>query len=100
MNDFINKFPNELIKLDMLLDFDVAENILNKNLFKTNKIHLRISSLDIMFNKNLNFRDNQNIEEISFNIFDLDDIYFYKKKPDITYLLFLKYLNKLIPKNI
>ena len=100
MNDFTNKFPNELIKLDMLLDPDIVEYILNKNLLKTNKIHLRISSLDIMFNKNLNFRDNQNIEEISFNIFDLDDIYFYNNNPDITYLLFLKYLNKLIPTNV
>jgi len=103
MNDFTNKFPNELIKLDMLLDFDVVENILDKNLFKTNKIHLRISSLDIMFNKNLDFRDNQNIEEISFNIFDSDDkyiLYSYNKNPGITYLLFLKYLNKLIPKNV
>ena len=87
----------------MLLDPDIVEYILNKNLLKTNKIHLRISSLDIMFNKNLNFRDNQNIEEISFNIFDSDDkyvIYSYTKKPYITYLLFLKYLNKLIPKNV
>ena len=52
MNDFTNKFPNELIKLDMLLDSDIVEYILNKFLSKifsttskSNSISNFISSL-------------------------------------------------------
>ena len=111
MNNYIKNNSNEIIELNLLLDDDLVGTIINKNLLKTNKISLIITSLQFLFTKNIdfNFKDNKNIEQIYFEIIDEDlppsNIYNKLDYLDcfnyvIFYLLVLKYFNKFIPKNI
>ena len=115
MNNYIKNNPNELIELDLLLDIDIVQNIINKNLLKTNKISLMITSIELALNKNINFKNNKNIEQIYFNIISpekeinfLMDTYLYnnidinKDQPYylVYYLLILKYFNNFIPSYI
>ena len=111
MNNYIKNNSNEIIELNLLLDDDLVGTIINKNLLKTNKISLIITSLQFLFTKNIdfNFKDNKNIEQIYFEIIDEDlppfNIYNKLNYLDninylIFYLLVLKYFNKFIPKNI
>lgn len=110
MNNYIKENPNESIELDLLLDIDIVLEIINKNLLKTNKIELIISSLNILFNQNLNFRNKTNIEKIYFKIIDkkvnrnpdYNKIYITFEEYDtaFNYLLFLIYFKKLIPESI
>ena len=110
MNNYIKDNPNESIELDLLLDIDIVLEIINKNLLKTNKIELIISSLNILFNQNLNFRNKTNIEKIYFKIIDkkvnrnpdYNKIYITFEEYDtaFNYLLFLIYFKKLIPESI
>lgn len=110
INNYIKDNPNESIELDLLLDKDIVLEILNKNLLKTNKIELIISSLNILFNQNLNFRNKTNIEKIYFKIIDknknrnrdYNQIYINFEEYDraFDYLIFLIYFKRLIPESI
>ena len=110
INNYIKDNPNESIELDLLLDKDIVLEILNKNLLKTNKIELIISSLNILFNQNLNFRNKTNIEKIYFKIIDKNknrnrdynqiNINFEEYDRAFDYLLFLIYFKRLIPESI
>ena len=110
INNYIKDNPNESIELDLLLDIDIVLEILNKNLLKTNKIELIISSLNILFNQNLNFRNKTNIEKIYFKIIDknknrnrdYNQIYINFEEYDraFDYLIFLIYFKRLIPESI
>ena len=111
MNNYLKNNSNELIELNLLLDVDIVGEIINKNLLKTNKISLLLTSLNLLFTKsiNFNFKNNKNIEQIYFNIIDEDitPFYIYNKlnvldnpADVIYYLLVLKYFNKFIPNNI
>ena len=110
INNYIKDNPNDSIELDLLLDKDIVLEILNKNLLKTNKIELIISSLNILFNQNLNFRNKTNIEKIYFKIIDknknrnrdYNQIYINFEEYDraFDYLLFLIYFKRLIPESI
>ena len=110
MNDYIRKNRNKSIKLDLLLDVDIVQEIINKNLLETNKISLTISSLNLLFNKNLNFKKNKNIEKIFFQIIEPNEdalpnyntIFINLKEPfkAINYLLFIKYFDRLIPETV
>jgi len=110
MKDYIRKNPNKSIKLDLLLDIEIVQEIINKNLLETNKISLIISSLDLLFNQNLNFKKNTNIEKIFLNIIEpnndaspkYNSIFINLKDPfnAISYLLFIKYFDRLIPETV
>ena len=110
INNYIKDNPNDSIELDLLLDKDIVLEILNKNLLKTNKIELIISSLNILFNQNLNFRNKTNIEKIYFKIIDknknrnrdYNQIYINFEEYDraFDYLIFLIYFKRLIPESI
>lgn len=110
MKDYIRKNPNECIKLDLLLDVDIVQEIIDKNLLETNKISLTISSLNLLFNQNLNFKKNTNIEKIFLKIIDKNNdsppkyncIFINLKEPfnAINYLLFMKYFDRLIPETV
>ena len=111
MNDYIRKNPNKTIKLDLLLDVDIVQDIINKNLLETNKISLTISSLELLFNPNINFKKNTNIEKIFLKIIDpknddnfpnYNEIFINLQQPfhAINYLLFLKYFDRLIPETV
>ena len=69
MNDYIKNNPNALIELELLLDIDLIENIIQKNLLKTKRLSLTITSLDLILNEKINFKNDLNIEQIYFNIF-------------------------------
>ena len=111
MNEYIKNNQNEIIELDMLLDMDIIKDIKNKKLLKTNNISLIISSLNILFNQDLNVRKIKNIKKIYFNIVEskeFNDHYSYnniildlnEENHAIDYLLFLKYFERLIPETI
>ena len=110
MKDYIRKNPNKYLKLDLLLDFDIVQEIINKNLLETNKISLTISSLNLLFNQNLNFKKNTNIEKIFLKIIEpnndappkYNSIFINLKEPfnAINYLLFMKYFDRLIPETV
>lgn len=110
INNYIKDNPNDSIELDLLLDKDIVLEILNKNLLKTNKIELIISSLNILFNQNLNFRNKTNIEKIYFKIIDKNknrnrdynqiNINFEEYDRAFDYLIFLIYFKRLIPESI
>ena len=110
MNNYIKNNPNELIELELLLDIDIIETIINKTLLKTNRLSLKISSLNFLLNKNINFKNNKNIEQIYFNFPFPEKEYssqyynklYIKDKPYylVYYLLVIKLFGKLIPKNI
>lgn len=112
MSNYIKKNTEELIELDLLLDYDIVQTIINKNLLSTNKISLVITFLELSLNKNINFKNNKNIEQIYFNIiFPNQDIikhmpkYAYNEISNnysflVCYLLALKIFNNIIPENI
>ena len=110
MKDYIKKNPNKCIKLDLLLDVDIVKEIINKNLLETNKISLTISSLDLLFNQDLNFKKITNIEKIFLKIVEpnndatpkYNSIFINLKEPfnAINYLLFIKYFQRLIPETV
>ena len=112
MNNYIKKNSDELIELDLLLDCDIVQTIINKNLLNTNKISLVITSLELSLNKNINFKNSKNIEQIYFNIVSPNqDIirqmpkYAYNEIYNnylflVYYLLALKIFNNIIPENI
>ena len=64
MNNYLKNNSNELIELNLLLDVDIVGEIINKNLLKTNKISLFLTSLNLLFTKSINFdfKNNKNIE--------------------------------------
>ena len=112
MNNYIKKNSDELIELDLLLDCDIVQTIINKNLLNTNKISLVITSLELSLNKNINFKNNKNIEQIYFNIVSPNQDIF-RQMPKyayneiynnylflVYYLLALKIFNNIIPENI
>lgn len=124
MNNYIKNNPNEIIEFNLELDKEIIQNIISNNLLKTKKISLILSSYEIFCDKELNFKNYDNIEQIYFdikmnknfsyndNIINNKDIIFYEKNEykynelemnpiyEIYYLLNLKYFNKFIPKNI
>ena len=110
MKDYIRKNTNKSIKLDLLLDVDIVQEIINKNLLETNKISLTISSLNLLFNQNINFKANTNIEKIFLKIIEpnndaypsYNSIFINLKEPfnAINYLLFIKYFDRLIPETV
>ena len=110
MNNYIQNHSNELIEFELLLDTDIIGTIINNKLLNTNKISLKITSLNLLFDKNLDFQNSQNIEQIIFNgiLEESDFTYILLNKLyidsniyyEIYYLLILKYFKRLIPKNI
>ena len=109
MNDYIKKNPNALIELELLLDIDLIENIIHKGLLKTKRLSLTITSLNVLLNEKINFKNDLNVEQIYFNIFCEEYQTYHKNRLEIEmygphymiyYLLVLKLFNKLIPKNI
>ena len=114
MNDYISKNPNKEIQLDLLLDVNIIVDIISKNLLKTNKISLIISSLNLLFNHNLNFSNYTCIDKVYFNIlgpnyinksayknFSYNKLYIELNNIEIIDdLLMLEYFKHLIPKSI
>ena len=110
MNNYIQNHSNELIEFELLLDTDIIGTIINNKLLNTNKISLKITSLNLLFDKNLDFQNSKNIEQIIFNgiLEESDFTYILLNKLyidsniyyEIYYLLILKYFKRLIPKNI
>jgi len=110
MNNYIQNHSNELIEFELLLDTDIIGTIINDKLLNTNRISLKITSLNLLFDKNLDFKNSENIEQIIFNgiLEESDSTYILLNKLhldsniyyEIYYLLILKYFKILIPKNI
>mgnify|MGYP003571398499 CR=1 FL=1 len=108
-NDFIYKNPNKIIYLEIILDENIIAHIINNNLLNTNKILLRISSLNALFNQELNFKNNKNIDQIYLDYIDED---YYKElnyeeednfnniECNLNNLIFLKYFSRLIPTSV
>ena len=110
MNNYIQSHQNELIEFELLLDTDIIGTIIHNNLLNTNKISLQITSLNLLFDKTLDFKNSQNIEQIIFNaILEKNDFRYIMLNKlhidsniyyEIYYFLILKYFKRLIPKNI
>ena len=109
VNDFISRNPNKLIYLEIILDENIIAHIINNNLLNTNKILLRISTLNVLFNQKLNFKNNKSIEQIYLD--NIDEEYYtelnYEEEDNfnnfecnLNNLFFLKYFSRLIPTSV
>jgi len=109
VNDFITRNPNKLVNLEIILDENIIAHIINNNILNTNKISLRISSLNVLFNQNLNFKNNKNIEQIYLDIINNnyytelnyeEEDKFNNFECNLNNLFFLKYFSRLIPTSV